>query len=371
MQHIIRIALIVMFLLSCSSPPEDVGRARQAIGDEGHQSDPENCGVDGWPCRGGRTCEAGRCVPAWIPMSTVGQPAPRGAAAGGHLGGKFVVFGGCGHAPPVVEPALATTYLYDTETDTWQQGPDLPQGVLGHGSTTTPDGLAVYGFGGLGTCWDGRTTGPRLYRLTDASSSGAWEVITAPNSPEARYSTAMSSNEAGIFVYGGATATSPAIASGGYFDGTQWSDISCGLLGCERSNAYSIWWDSSTHELKVWGGHEGSYPQGLALGPLGWGTWDASAAPDFWNDVSSGGFQIQTGESPLGVYLVDNTGHVHFYNHDDGSWWTDPVAPPPGLCNEGATSFLGSELVVWSGVCSWNFSSVGWRYQPPAPGLAP
>lgn len=59
------------------------------------------------------------------------------------------------------------------------------------------------------------------------------------------------------------------------------------------------------------------------------------------------------------------------YDRQTDSWSVDALAAAPeGYMQDGATEWVGSEMIVWSGFDGNAFSEIGIRYQPPAPTAA-
>jgi hypothetical protein len=102
-------------------------------------SDDINCGAPGYACVHGRHCSLGRCVPAWLPMTTVGAPLPR-AAPGAAIGGELVIAGGSVNC----KGSLGDAARYDPAADSWSMVPALNFPRSQH--TLICSGAEVYAF---------------------------------------------------------------------------------------------------------------------------------------------------------------------------------------------------------------------------------
>lgn len=361
---VVLVTLVGALSLSCSS--EQSGERTSLARDASYEDDEDNCGAEGYVCVAGRTCVDYRCDPPWIEIEDMGAPTDRGAAAAGFIDGKYIVFGGCAAAPPGSTGALSSSGIYDPEYDSWSAGPALPSGRLGLAAVSTDAGVFING--GLGTCWDGGTTGYGLSVLYDLG--GDWVEIPAADAPEARYSSSLTWTGDKLFVFGGATSGSGAVATGGILGlGSAWKGTTCEVENCAKGSYFASFYDRGLIHVVGDNGPTGSL---YDIEHDAWYGWEfPTSTPDFATDITPGGFQVRYADDGQRVYFVGNSGHMWIYDRNTEEWIDDPTSPPSGLCNEGATAWTGSELIVWSGVCGGTISSVGGRYQPPAPGVSP
>jgi hypothetical protein len=58
---------------------------------------------------------------------------------------------------------------------------------------------------------------------------------------------------------------------------------------------------------------------------------------------------------------------VTIYDKNSRKWTQDDAEMPLGFCVDAAAAWSGDELIAWSGYCDSVASSLGARYQPPAP----
>ena len=317
--------------------------------------DPANCGACNYACVDGRTCSAGRCTPAWIPLSSTNAPAPRTRHAAGFVAGRFIVLGGALSSTGV---GLSSSAAYDPTTDTWQPLPDLQSPRCAHEAAST--GSKLFAFGGLSTCANGSAVGPALEEFTPESG---WFTVAGSNPPALRYNFASTWTGSDMFIYGGGSSAGPALSSGALFSppGMSWRDASCTLAGCERGGTFSAFIDGGI--VRIWGGGPfGNAPAGLQYA-LGSGVWSA------WTVPAGTATKVSQRHADAGarLYYLHSTG-VSIYNKASASWLADDdAAMPVGLCEEAAAAWSGTEVIAWSGSCSGMTSSVGGRYQPVAP----
>jgi hypothetical protein len=124
--------------------------------------------------------------------------------------------------------------------------------------------------------------------------------------------------------------------------------------------------------IRVWGGGPyGNAPSGLqySAGTKAWSSWDLPAnTPTLPKHYADDGRRIYflSATSSACPHSVE----VLIYDRATSSWQPkDSSAAPDGLLADAPAAWVGSELIAWSGNCGSGASTVGARYQPPAPGL--
>lgn len=325
--------------------------------------DDANCGACGYRCVNGRSCVDGRCTPAWQPIATADAPAPRHAHAASSLDGKFVTFGGT-LAANGAGAAVNSGGIYDPVTDSWSPLGALVQARCYHAAVST--GTTLYAFGGLTDCGNGTTIGPGL----EALSGGAWATVSVAGELSGRYNLPAVWTGTQLFLYGGSTNVNPAVASGGRFSptGPSWTSADCALPACERGGDFGMFLDGNV--VRVWGGGPyGSAPSGLQY-DLALGTWSAWLLPSGTPTIPK-----RSADDGRRIYFLSPassgcppTVEVLIYDRRSSSWLaSDASATPAGLLPQAATAWVGAEMIAWSGNCGAGPSSVGGRYQPPAP----
>lgn len=335
------------------------------------QTSDANCGACGYACVGGRHCAAGRCTPAWQPISEAGAPVARTRHAAAALGGKYVVLGG---VPSSGGVGMSSAAEYDPATDAWSALASLNSARCSPEAVST--GNAILTFGGLADCGNGTTATPGLESFDPTSQAGgSWSTISVSGEPEHRYDFAATWTGSAMFVYGGGTNTQSAISSGGLFTPSSaapaWSDASCALGGCERGgggdpvdarSAFSAFVDGTL--VHIWGGGPfGNAPAGLSYDLVGQ-SWSEWTVPIGTADHLAQRFA----DDGRRIYFLTATNVVSVYDRKASSWLAnDTAVMPSGFCIDAAPAWTGSELVAWSGSCGGAPVSVGGRYQPAAP----
>lgn len=317
------------------------------------QTSDANCGACGYACVNGRHCAAGRCAPAWQPLSANGQPDLRTRHAAAAAKGKYVVLGG---TPVLGGVGMSSAAAYDPATNAWSTLPSLNSARCAHQAVSAGDTILT--FGGLSDCGDGTTTTPGL----ESFDGTGWSAVDAPGEPEHRYDFAAIWTGTALFVYGGGTNGQSAIASGGLFtpSSASWSEVSCSLGStCARSGTFSVFREGGS--IRVWG--QGSNSPGFTYDLNGryWSTW---AVPP----GSAGHMAGRYADDGRRIYFLKDVNIVSVYDRKTSSWLAnDTAAMPSGFCTEAAAAWTGSELVAWSGSCGGGPVAVGGRYQPAAP----
>lgn len=378
----ILISVICLNLFSCSSPdPEPVARVQSKI----YETDDENCGAEGYACLDGRTCSSSRCLPAWIPISTEGAPAPRHSAAGAAYDGKYVISGGCPDTAFV--DAVDDVSAYDPSNDTWTSLPSLNTPRALHTAVTPNDGSATYVFGGSPTCGELSDPWGGFEVFSGGLSWGTFSVTGLTLGFDMAATPVGTSN---ILVFGGAVFGIEAFSAYGYGDpsnpsGWTLGDCTTDIEDCERSGPMDMYDDNGIVQVLGGNPYHGNAPtvlnfdSSLSEWSL-WTTmtspynnqWSYYGAPHFSGDLASAnGGPVRAVTSDRRRIYVDGSGYVHILNMDDFTWVTDPEAPLTDYCSEGPSAWVNGEMIQYSGNCSGTLSAVGGRYQPPAPGWTP
>jgi hypothetical protein len=324
-------------------------------------SDDDNCGACGYACVHGRTCSTSRCTPAWLPISGTGAPEAR-TTPGAALGGQLVISGGTVNCAG----SLATAAEYDPDANAWTSLPSL--NTARSQQTVVSSGTAIYTFGGLSDCSNG--TGQLGSLETWTTGASAWSVVNGTNPPAARYAHESAWTGSAVFIYGGSSGSSPYVTSGAVYAplANSWSDASCSLANCQRNSGLAI---IDQGFVRTWGGGGGTAPAGIeySIGTGAWSTWTPPAAfPLNACTASACGYPADDGRR---VYVAVGgcSSDLDFviYDRQTQSTRTDAVASLANLSPVGSIAWIGSEVVLWSGPCGSSESSVGGRYQPPAP----
>jgi hypothetical protein len=329
-------------------------------------TDETNCGACDYACVNGRECVAGRCTPAWQPISAVGAPAPRSGHAAAFVAGRFYVFGG---SLTWDGPRVATAGAYDPASDRWFPAASLVAARTQHMAVST--GTEIYTFGGFQVHGD-PTSLAGLERFVPDTSQGAWTTVTAAGQPASRYLFGMTWTGSRVMVFGGHDGLLPGQPTGGLFDPvtSTWSDASCGLADCNRVQGV-LFRDGSVvrflggelnYDYPDWTGNVGIAGTGLSFNPNN-NSWSMWPHPD--GTTWFGGTTVDDGRR---IYFPRGGGYIAIYDRQTGWLPNDFATPPAGLCEGGAAyASTGTELIAWSGACGNGETAVGGRYQPPAP----
>lgn len=356
-KRIVLSAVAVFAAAACGdSVPKPAGLERTSSVSQALDDD-SNCGAVGYACVGGRTCSAGACTPAWLPMDTTDAPDPRWGASAVSIDGKYVVSGGC-TTLNYDDPPSTTVSSYDSATDTWTSTYPLSEGRALHASLAVPGGLGgAFVHGGLSLCYDGTVISGTTERL----GVSGWESVTSDLPPV--YDTSLAWTGSGVLLFGGSTNTDAAVGTGvlatlggspGSVTLSESFDAFCPLEQCIRGGQYNGFLDGST--VRFWGGGPwGDAPNGLEYDPAtnSWSHWTVPDGTPYFTDLNDS--YSHYGDDGRRMFYYDrNVPGVRIYDRTTQTWSVDSSSPTSGLCSEGAAAWTGSELVVWSGLCDGN-----------------
>lgn len=326
-------------------------------------SDPSHCGACDYACAGGRSCQSGRCTPAWVKASTVGQPSRRFRHGAAMSNSRVLISGG---ALTSNSGSLGDTFFYNPTPDSWSPGPPLNQSRCGH--TSVGINGKVHVFGGLSDCASGGSVGPAMEEYAPGTNS--WQVVAASSEPVLRYNgSALVTTAGDLLVFGGSGgAFSNTASAAKYVSSSQsWADVSCDLPGCATSCAGLFSWDATS--VVAWGGSVPIAGAQLNLTTGSWAPWTRPAGgPSLPTQYAEddGHWYVLTGNTSD---ECPTTVTAWVFDKKKGAWTSDPSASPSGIAistsNSNQTVWTGQELFVWSGRC--DPQGVGWRYQPRAP----
>jgi hypothetical protein len=321
------------------------------------QQDNANCGACGYACVNGRTCVAGRCTPAWLPVSTAGAPSPRVAHSAATIDGHVILTGGISVSNPVT--SFGETFVYDPSADGWTNGPPLNQPRSGHVSASSNG--KVYVFGGL-TGPDGFDTGPALEAYDPSANN--WTIVSGTNQPTLRYDSTMISTSSGLFLFGGAGNGFSMTQSAALFVNNTWQDVTCTLPNCASSCVAAMAFNGG---VATWGGSTSIAPAFFDLASDSWSAWTlpagSPATPLQYVDAGDHWLVLDGGGAVCPATLI-----VRIFDKQAGTWTSDPAPALENLAvysHTNTTAWTGSELFTWGAQCTG--SGVGGRYQPPAP----
>jgi hypothetical protein len=318
-------------------------------------SDDENCGACGYACVGGRTCDGGRCTPAWLEISSADAPSPRTKHQAVFFGDRYVVFGGAATASA---ESTDTAGAYDPDMDVWEPFPHLKKQRCGHEAAAAGD--RIIAFGGHPHCGD--SLNMEDGDLEEYTEADGWETIGVTGEPTHRYDFASVWTGQWFMIFGGNGAGSGANALGAIYDPSvpSWTDASCLLQDCERDGTFSMFWDDDV--VRGWGGGTPELPaSGLTYHPDSeiWSGWGHPAG-------SQGKISRRFADDGERLFYLKEMDLVTIYDRKLEEWTEDDSYMPVGFCVDAAAAWSGTELIAWSGYCG-SASDVGGRYQPPAP----
>lgn len=315
-------------------------------------------------CLGARTCQEGRCLPAWLPASTENGPSPRIRHGAVSFNGQVMIAGG---ALPNNTGALADAFVYNPSLDGWLRAAPMPQGRCAHAMQLVGGRVVV--TGGLSECSNGTTTQGTLVEYTLLTNS--WRqaaAASAANAPTPRFnSNSLALPTGDLLIVGGSTATESSVATGARWSRNKgYRNADCPLPGCAASGGAPLTFDANT--AVYWGGLGGYVTAGakLDLPTNTWSSWtphpEAPALPVQFAQDANRWFIV---ESVGGACATQVT--VHIFDKRTNRWTRDTVPAPSGFGLEinttSHTVWTGNELFLWSAQCS--AGGAGFRYQPP------
>lgn len=362
------IFLIFVFLFGCTTTVVEKSNDNQKPISTNSSSldltnDPNNCGSEGYICVGGRSCVDSRCYPAWLPMSIVDAPAARSAANAGTINGKFVLTGGCESLVPFTTPTNAS-YQYDPVLDSWSPYPNLNFGRVYHSVVSTENGIFV--AGGLDTCYYGGANVPSPEIIHGFDSS--WQTVSTFGYMT-NYNMGLVYTGETFLTFAGSNAVGP--------DSNNWSMLSlskgwttgtCDIDNCQRA-APVLFLDNDN--VRVIGGAigYGDAPNGITfnLKTNSWNKWNTPNGTPNLRAIAPSSENTKFADDGRRLFFPAEDGSVWVYDRVSNYWSQDTFQTAPlSVCWNGATSFVGSEMIVWGGNCNDTLYNTGARYQPPA-----
>lgn len=376
-------------------------------------TDPKHCGGCGIDCGVGRSCAAGVCSPAWVPVSSVGAPAGRSRAAYAPLSGLGQVFIWGGLSAAAV--ALDDGAIYDVATNTWTpvaKDANTPSPRVLASAVWTGDRVFVWGGGnGVASLASGALYDPVAKSWKTVSGAGApsarrapylvwtgsevllwggqdaagapiagafrydpladtWTAAATAGEPSARNHATTGWSGMDFFVYGGKQAASNFNQTHRYRPSTNaWAALANGPS--QRFGALGTW-DGSN--LIAWGGRKdaggaATYDDGKRFDGNAWANLPAGGPSaryalhrqvGFSARIANGATLMVGGLSGAGAPLKDGA----IYRSGTNAWTAVPAWPSGEDHQWAAYAFAGGELVIFGGLHGSATTATGERFRP-------
>jgi Galactose oxidase, central domain len=313
-------------------------------------TDKRNCGACGFECVGGRSCDSGRCTPAWIPVSRTGAPSDRTRHSASLINGRVLLSGGTN----INTGTMPDSHYYDPATDTWTPGPNLKVPRYAHTSVTASGRVILFG---------GQTVGAGLEEYDPDLNS--WTRVDVGGGPEPGYNgAAIAISSRDLLILGGNGSNKPTSRYNPI--NKVWIDVTCstGLCGTDWMGLFTL----NPNTIVAWGGWKNLAPQKFDPATNHWSAWQMPTGgppqPTQFAESDDTWFVVRDAADPR----CSPTINVRMFSKAKGFWRTELTTPPIGVVPEydttNSTVWTGKELFIWSGTCSR--PAVGARYQPPA-----
>ncbi|HEX6849787.1 MAG TPA: kelch repeat-containing protein [Candidatus Polarisedimenticolaceae bacterium] len=301
---------------------------------------------------------------AWTPMSTLGEPAPRGDASAFWTGSRLLVVGGGSSTsfPPNV--------FYDPTTDTWSSG-SAPAGANGRsGASVVWTGSGVLVWGGL----DRVTFQPVQTGLRWDLATDTWAPTSTLGAPSARSFHAATWTGSRMVVFGGDTTPQNRVGTdtGGRYDpvADTWATMATQNAPSPRVAATSVWTGS---RMIVWAGIDCDADTGVCEVLNDGAKYDPAA--NSWSRMTTnapparhGAPAVWTGTDMIvfGGYTEGEDFAAGGARYDDASnrWFPLSVAGSPTPRVTHTLVWSGTEAIVWGGQDGSDTLDTGARYRP-------